>query len=92
MGRFRSCYLETLRTQPSFAGRAELRFRIQRDGTVAKVSVGGLDDAPELTACLEKQAYGITFTQPEGGVVDVLYPLKLVPPKSSKPAPRYGYR
>jgi hypothetical protein len=92
MGRFRGCYEHALRQRPALRGRAQLRFVISRDGSVSTARVDGLEHAPELAQCLAKKAYGLTFPQPEGGVVTVVYPLALTPSPVASAPRRHGYR
>ena len=85
-GRFRLCYENGLRTKPSLAGRVVVRFVIGRDGTVSNVAGSG--DLPDkgVIGCVQKAFYGLTFPQPEGGVVTVSYPLVFSPGAGAPPA------
>lgn len=91
-GRFRACYAAALRQRPGLTGRAQLRFRIARDGTVARSTVSGLDHAPALADCMTRATYAVTFPQPEGGYVEVVYPWVLTPVKPLRAQRQFGYR
>lgn len=80
LGRFRACYERGLSRNPNLAGRVAVRFVIGRDGSVASVSNGG-SDLPDsgVTSCVINNFYGLSFPQPEGGIVTVVYPLMLSP-------------
>lgn len=75
-GRFRSCYEIGLRSNPSLQGRVAVRFVIGRDGSVSNVSNGG-SDLPDQTVvqCVVRAYYGLSFPQPENGIVTVIYPI-----------------
>ncbi|MBI5533049.1 MAG: AgmX/PglI C-terminal domain-containing protein [Deltaproteobacteria bacterium] len=79
-GRFRFCYEKGLRANPSLAGRVSVRFVIARDGSVAAVGDAGSDLRDrEVVQCVERAFYGLSFPQPEGGIVTVIYPIVLSP-------------
>ncbi|MEZ4300310.1 MAG: AgmX/PglI C-terminal domain-containing protein [Polyangiaceae bacterium] len=75
-GRFRTCYQDGLKRNPSLEGRVTVRFVIGRDGSVASTSASGstLPDAG-VVSCVARAFYGISFPQPEGGIVSVVYPI-----------------
>jgi FHA domain-containing protein len=79
-GRFRMCYENGLKSNPSLSGRVSVRFVIARDGSVASTSNGG-SDLPDsgVVACVVRSFGGLSFPQPEGGIVTVVYPLTLNP-------------
>ncbi len=79
-GRFRACYENGLKLNPSLAGRVAVRFVIGRDGAVASVANGG-SDLPDagVVSCVVRSFGSLSFPQPEGGVVSVVYPLSLTP-------------
>ena len=64
-----------------------MRFVIGRDGHVSSARTNGLDHAPELARCLTTKLYALSFTPPQGGVVNVLYPLTLKPRRVAEPTP-----
>lgn len=80
MGRFRACYEQSLRPQPSLQGRVTTKFAIARDGTVP-FAVDAGSDVPDaaLIACIGRAFESLSFPRPEGGVATVVYPLILAP-------------
>jgi hypothetical protein len=79
-GRFRMCYEQGLARNPNLEGRVSARFVIGRDGAVSNVSNGG-SDLPDsgVVSCVLSAFYGLSFPQPEGGIVTVVYPIMLAP-------------
>jgi hypothetical protein len=79
-GRFRMCYQDGLRTNPSLAGRVSVRFVIGRDGSVSSVGNGG-SDLPDssVVACVVRAFYGVSFPPPNNGIVRVTYPIVFSP-------------
>lgn len=79
-GRFRMCYEQGLGRNPNLEGRVSARFVIGRDGAVSNVSNGG-SDLPDsgVVSCVLSAFYGLSFPQPEGGIVTVVYPIMLAP-------------
>lgn len=79
-GRLRFCYDSALVHTPDLAGRVSVRFVIGRDGAVSQVADGGSSmPDPAVVACVLRTFYGISFPQPEGGVVTVTYPILFSP-------------
>ncbi|HEY5958327.1 MAG TPA: AgmX/PglI C-terminal domain-containing protein, partial [Polyangiaceae bacterium] len=79
-GRFRMCYEQGLARNPNLEGRVQVRFVINREGTVSNVQNGG-SDLPDsgVTSCVIGAYYGLSFPQPEGGIVTVTYPIMFQP-------------
>jgi hypothetical protein len=79
-GRFRMCYEQGLARNPNLEGRVSVRFVIGRDGSVSNVSNGG-SDLPDsgVVGCVISAYYGLSFPQPEGGIVTVVYPIMFSP-------------
>ncbi|APR88613.1 hypothetical protein A7982_13962 [Minicystis rosea] len=65
-----------------------IRFVIGRDGAVSIIDVAGSDipDA-EVPRCVAKQFAALRFPAPEGGVVNVVYPIQFEPDMPRTPAP-----
>ncbi len=79
-GRFRNCYEGGLRTNPSLSGRVQVKFVIDRTGSVSIADDGGSDLADHaVSACVVKSFYGLSFPAPERGSVRVTYPIMLSP-------------
>jgi hypothetical protein len=79
-GRFRMCYEQGLGRNPNLQGRVSARFVIGRDGSVSNVGNGG-SDLPDsgVVSCVLSAFYGLSFPQPDGGIVTVVYPIMLEP-------------
>ncbi|HSC87778.1 MAG TPA: AgmX/PglI C-terminal domain-containing protein [Polyangiaceae bacterium] len=79
-GRFRMCYQAGLSRNPGLEGRVAVRFVIDRRGSVSNVGLAGsgLPDAA-VNDCLKLAFYGLSFTAPENGIVQVTYPLLFSP-------------
>jgi hypothetical protein len=79
-GRFRMCYEQGLTRNPNLEGRVQVRFVINREGSVSNVQNGG-SDLPDsgVTSCVISAYYGLSFPQPEGGIVTVTYPIMFQP-------------
>ena len=79
-GRFRLCYENGLRNNPNLQGRVAVRFVIGRDGAVTNVGNGG-SDMPDsgVVSCVVRAFYGLTFPQPEGGIVTIVFPIVFSP-------------
>lgn len=79
-GRFRNCYENALRTNPSLGGRVAVRFVIGRDGGVSLASDGGSDLPDEgVRQCVIRSFYTLSFPSPDNGTVRVTYPLIFTP-------------
>ena len=75
-GRFRLCYEQGLRTQPGLGGRVTAKFVIDRSGAVAVAQDAGSDlPNPGVVACVVRTFETLSFPQPEGGLVTVVYPI-----------------
>ncbi len=75
-GRFRLCYENGLRTNPNLQGRVAVKFVIDRTGSVTTATDGG-SDLPDssVVACVVRGFSNLSFPQPEGGIVTVVYPI-----------------
>jgi tetratricopeptide (TPR) repeat protein len=86
-GRFRMCYEQGLGADPALAGRVSVRFVIGRDGSVTAVADGGSDLPSESTrSCVRSAFEGLSFPQPEGGIVTVVFPIQFAPGGSAAAA------
>jgi hypothetical protein len=79
-GRFSFCYQNGLKTNPNLEGRVTVKFVIGRDGGVQLAADGG-SDIPDagVKQCVVSSFAGLTFPQPDNGVVTVIYPLMFTP-------------
>jgi hypothetical protein len=79
-GRFRLCYENGLRKSPTLHGQVSTRFTIDRSGAVAAVADEG-SDLPDagVVACVNRAFGSLSFPQPEGGTVTVVFPVIFTP-------------
>ena len=79
-GRFKFCYEAGLRSNPSLQGRVSVRFIIGRDGAVSSSANGG-SDLPDasVVSCVTRAFFGLSFPQPDNGIVTVTYPIVFSP-------------
>jgi hypothetical protein len=79
-GRFRSCYQQGLARDPSLAGRVSTKFVIARDGSVGVAVDAGSDLADAgVASCVRHEFAGLSFPEPPGGAVSVVYPISFSP-------------
>lgn len=69
-GRYRLCYEKGLSNNPNLQGHVQVSFQIGAGGDVSNVSTAGssLPDAA-VTQCVKQALFGLSFPQPENGVV-----------------------
>jgi hypothetical protein len=80
-GRYRFCYEEGLRRDPTLGGRLDLTFVIDPAGAVTAPKVAGDLPDPEVKACIGKSLPGLSFPLPEpAGLVRVTVPITFTPP------------
>jgi len=79
-GRFRLCYENGLRTNPTLSGRVAVKFVIDRTGSVSTAQDGG-SDLPDkgVVSCVVRGFGNLSFPAPEGGIVTVVFPIALSP-------------
>ena len=88
-GRFRLCYENGLRNDPTLRGRIAVKFVIAKDGSVSTVSNNGSDlPDPAVVSCVVRAFTNLAFPSPEGGVVVVVYPIRFDPGDTAPPAPK----
>src|ERR1019366_1238265 len=75
-GRFRLCYENGMRANPNLQGRVSVKFVIDRSGAVSMTADGG-SDLPDqgVVQCVVRGFGNLSFPQPEGGMVTVVYPI-----------------
>ena len=78
-GRFRLCYENALRSNPNLQGTVSVSFVIGVDGSVSSVGGGGSLPDSGAVSCVIRSFGGLSFPQPEGGVVKVTYPIAFSP-------------
>jgi len=82
MGRFRYCYERALEGNPGLQGRVVTKFLIARDGSVAFATGDPAEsDLPDpgVVSCIVHAFGALSFPEPAGGTVTVVYPLSLSP-------------
>jgi hypothetical protein len=79
-GQFRLCYENGLRNNPNLQGRVSVRFIIDRSGAVSSVGNSG-SDLPDssVVSCVVRSFSGLSFPQPQDGIVTVVYPISFAP-------------
>ncbi len=60
---------------PSLGGKVSIRFVISKQGAVTQVNATGDMRDEGVTQCIATEFGKLTFPKPEGGVVNVTYPL-----------------
>jgi hypothetical protein len=75
-GRFRLCYENGLKSNPTLSGRVSVKFVIDRSGAVSTAQDGG-SELPDqgVISCVVRGFGNLSFPQPEGGIVTVVYPI-----------------
>ena len=78
--KFQSCYEQGLGRDPNLIGRVTVRFVIGRDGQIASIEpvCTSMPDR-EVVRCITEEYKPLTFPQPEGGIVTVIYPIMFSP-------------
>jgi tetratricopeptide (TPR) repeat protein len=79
-GRFRLCYENGLRNNPNLQGRVAVKFVIDHTGAVSTSADGG-SSLPDqgVVGCIVRGFGNLSFPEPEGGAVTVVYPIELSP-------------
>jgi hypothetical protein len=79
-GRFRLCFENGLTKNPNLQGRVTVKFIIDRAGAVSQAADGGseLPDAA-VVQCVVRGFSNLSFPAPEGGLVQVAYPIIFTP-------------
>jgi hypothetical protein len=79
-GRFRLCYENGMRNNPNLQGRVSVKFVIDRSGAVSMTADGGSDMPDQgVVQCVVRGFGNLSFPQPEGGMVTVVYPIMFNP-------------
>jgi hypothetical protein len=76
MGRFRLCFDSARKKTPGLEGTVKVKFVIDRQGAVSTSQDGGSTfPDQDMVACVVRGFGNLSFPQPEGGIVTVVYPL-----------------
>jgi hypothetical protein len=81
-GRFRLCYEQGLRKDPKLSGTVTTKFVIDTKGAVSSATRDASTTLTDATvvSCITGAFSNLSFPQPEGGIVVVVYPVILDPP------------
>jgi hypothetical protein len=79
-GEYRRCYEEGMRRDPKLHGRVAIHFVIERSGAVSDAYpvCTSLPDR-EAVRCIAQGFARLSFPEPEGGMVTVIYPIMFNP-------------
>ena len=78
-GRFRLCYENALRANPTLAGTVTTTFTIRSDGSTKGVSTSSDLADKTVAPCVAQVFTHLFYPQPEGGVVEVSYAILFSP-------------
>lgn len=83
------CYEGWLEADPGLAGAIKVRFTVEADGEEARVTSASLLSStmahPFVEGCVLNAMSGLRFDPPEGGRLDVTYPLRFAPSEEAPP-------
>lgn len=77
--KFRACYQEGLKKDPTLRGRVVTRFVIGPDGHVESAATSGDLKDDDVKECVARATKALSFAKPEGGQVAVAYPIVFSP-------------
>lgn len=88
-GRFRLCYENGLRLNPTLGGTVAVKFVIGKDGAVRTFALDPSTTMADkgVSACVVRAIGQLSFPQPESGEVTVVYPIVFAPPAPPPPPP-----
>jgi len=79
LGRFRLCYENEHKSDPKLQGHVDIKFIIDRDGSVSHAEAHRSDLPNRLVQCVVHSVEILSFPQPEANTVTVLYPIRFEP-------------
>jgi tetratricopeptide (TPR) repeat protein len=87
-GKMRLCYEQGLKRNPNVGGRVSVSFVVGRDGSVNNATNAG-SELPDIAVvnCILGAFRGLSFPQPEGGVVKVTMPITFINTNSDSSTP-----
>jgi hypothetical protein len=78
---FRLCYEDGLRDDPNLQGKVTVMFIIDQSGAVSTTADDGSDIPDQnVVECVVRRFGNLSFPQPEGGTVTVVYSITMSPP------------
>lgn len=83
--RFRACYEQGRAARPTLTGRINMRFVVQRDGSLANVDVAGLPEAPQVAPCIRAELVTLRLPRPEAGTLTFTTGINFSPPPAAPP-------
>jgi len=88
--RFRFCYENELRNDPTLEGDVVSKIIIGKTGDVTSVTdaKSSMKNA-KVVQCVQKSLHALSFPQPEGGIVSATLPVHFEPGKEPPPPPVY---
>ncbi len=87
LARLRSCYSRGLSTDPTLAGRVNVRVVVGRDGWVTQVSSTGSTLPEPIVSCVLATFQSLLFPRDDGGEVTFVVPINFAPGDRSVAAP-----
>jgi hypothetical protein len=79
LGRFRLCYESEHKSDPKLQGHIDIKFIIDRDGSVSHAEAHRSNLPDRLVQCVVHGVEMLSFPQPEEGTVTVVYPIRFEP-------------
>jgi hypothetical protein len=85
----RACYEQGLARDPNLSGKLQVRFVISRTGAVSHLAAAPETSLPDADAvqCMLRVFEQMTFPEPAGGIVTVVYPIQFQPDSSPEAMP-----
>lgn len=80
-----ACYQKALEKEPELGGLLVVRYTVSRDGSIGSVRAASEARHADLEKCVAREFYGMSFPQPEGGIVPITQSLLLT---AASPAAR----
>jgi hypothetical protein len=77
--KIRDCYEKALKRDPNLTLSVDVKIEIGRFGAVTSAKAAGLDNVPQMKKCIEQILLDVHFPQPQGGPIEVVFPLLLYP-------------
>ena len=78
-GAYRACYEAELQRYGNLAGRLELRFTIEPDGSVSGITTSVNELTKGVEACIVRQVSQLKFPKPDGGICIIRWPFSFKP-------------
>jgi len=79
LGRFRLCYESEQKNHPKLQGHVDIKFVIDRDGSISHAEARRNDLPDRLVQCVVRGVESFSFPQLEEDTVTVVYPIRFEP-------------